>query len=163
MLVHKFSLVECIGVEFKFEFSSNRIELVWQGKREETGRWVSHSFHPQSFFLFLVILSILSHSFFSQSFFLFSVILSFLSHSFHPQSFFLFSVILSILSHSFFSQSVFPFSVIPSILSHSLSLTPPVGPFPLSSFFPGAQLPLRSPASFLIRARTPRAVPPPYK
>jgi hypothetical protein len=62
-------------------------------KREETGRWVSHS------------RSFLSHSFFSQSFFLFSVILSFLSHSFFSQSFFLFSVILSFLSHSFYPQS----------------------------------------------------------
>jgi hypothetical protein len=28
MLVHKFYLVECIGVEFKFELNSNRFELV---------------------------------------------------------------------------------------------------------------------------------------
>jgi hypothetical protein len=85
---------------------------VEEKKREKTGRWVSHSFNPQLFLLFSVILPILSHSLYSQSFFLFSVI-------------------LSIFSHSFYSQSFFLFSVIPSILSHSFSLTPPVGPFSL--------------------------------
>jgi hypothetical protein len=38
MLVHKFYLVECIGVEFKFELNSIRFELVWEKKREETGK-----------------------------------------------------------------------------------------------------------------------------
>jgi hypothetical protein len=38
MLVHEFYLVECIGVEFKFELNSNRFELVREKKRKETGR-----------------------------------------------------------------------------------------------------------------------------
>jgi hypothetical protein len=69
MLVHEFYLVECIGVEFKFELDSNRFELV--GKKEKGRKQESWS----------VIPSILSHSFYSQSFLLFSVILSILSHS----------------------------------------------------------------------------------
>jgi hypothetical protein len=81
MLVHKFYLVECIGVEFKFELDSDRFELVGKRKGKETGKLVSHSFLSQSFLLFSVIPSILSHSFYSQSFLLFSVILSILSHS----------------------------------------------------------------------------------
>jgi hypothetical protein len=136
MLVHKFYLVDCIEVEFKFELNSNRFE--WKQESES------------------VILSFLSHSLFSQSFpFLSQSFLSFLSH--FP----------SFLSHSF------PFSVIPSFLSyfrsflcHSFFLRhSPARPHlsAPSSFFPSAQLPPRSPASFLIRARTPRAAPPPYK
>jgi hypothetical protein len=63
MLVHKFYLVECIGVEFKFELNSNRIELFekeTKGRKQES-RSVIPSFlsHSRSF---------LSHSFCSQSF-----------------------------------------------------------------------------------------------
>jgi hypothetical protein len=94
MLVHKFYLVECIEVEFKFELNSNRFE--W--KQESESVILSFLSHSRS-------LSILSHSFYSQSFLPFSVIPSILSHSFYSQSFRLFSVIPSILSHSFYSQS----------------------------------------------------------
>jgi hypothetical protein len=85
MLVHKFYLVECIGVEFKFELNSNR--LSWCGK-SKGGKQEGGS----------VIPSILSHSFCSQSFLLFSVI------PFFSQSFLLIPVTLPILSRSFFSQ-----------------------------------------------------------
>jgi hypothetical protein len=100
MLVHKFYLVECIQVEFKFELNSNRFE--W--KQESESVILSFLSHSRS-------LSILSHSFLS------------LSHSFCSQSFLIFSVIPSFLSHSrsFLSYSFF--------LGHSPSSTPPVGPF----------------------------------
>jgi hypothetical protein len=118
MLVHKFYLVDCIEVEFKFELNSNRFE--WKQESES------------------VILSFLSHSLFSQSF------LSFLSHSFPfsvislpfsvipflSQSFpFLSQTFLSFLSHSFLSQ-LFSFFPLSFFLSPSFpSSTPPVGPF----------------------------------
>jgi hypothetical protein len=60
MLVLKFYLVECIGVEFKFELDSNRFELVGKKKREGNRKV------GQSFLLFSVISSFLSHFFFSQ-------------------------------------------------------------------------------------------------
>jgi hypothetical protein len=69
MLVHEFYLVECIGVEFKFELDSNRFELVGKKRKgKETGKLVSRSFYSQSFLLFSIIPSILSYSFYSQSF-----------------------------------------------------------------------------------------------
>jgi hypothetical protein len=53
-------LVECIGVEFKFELNSNRFELVRKKETKQESR--------------SAILSFLSHSFFSQSFLFFSII-----------------------------------------------------------------------------------------
>jgi hypothetical protein len=41
MLVHNFYLVECIGVEFKFDLKSNRFELVWKRKGKEIGKQAS--------------------------------------------------------------------------------------------------------------------------
>jgi hypothetical protein len=77
MLVHKFYLVGCIQVEFKFELNSNRFE--WKQESESViPSFLSHSFLS------------LSHSFCSQSSLIFSVIPSFLSHS------------RSFLSYSFF-------------------------------------------------------------
>jgi hypothetical protein len=101
MLVHKFYLVECIQVEFKFELNSNRFE--W--KQESESVIPSFLSHSRS-------LSFLSHSFLS------------LSHSFCSQSSLIFSVIPSFLSHSrsFLSYSFF--------LGQSPSSTPPLFPFP---------------------------------
>jgi hypothetical protein len=133
MLVHKFYLVECIQVEFKFELNSNRFE--W--KQESESVILSFLSHSRS-------LSILSHSFLS------------LSHSFCSQSFLIFSVIPSFLSHSrsFLSYSFF--------LGHSPSSTPPVGPFFLlllrRSTSPRDLRRAPSP-----RARTSVGPPPPYK
>jgi hypothetical protein len=95
MLVHKFYLVECIQVEFKFELNSNRFE--WKQESESViPSFLSHS----------CSLSFLSHSFLS------------LSHSFYSQSSLIFSVIPSVLSHSFFSQS---FSFFPQLFLLSRS------------------------------------------
>jgi hypothetical protein len=125
MLVHKFYLVECIQVEFKFELNSNRFE--W--KQESESVILSFLSHSRS-------LSFLSHSLYSQSFLPFS------------QSFLLFSVIPYILSLSFFSQS---FSFFPQLFLLSRSfpqLDPTCRPLlPPSS--PALNFPPRSPASSL--------------
>jgi hypothetical protein len=97
MLVHKFYLVDCIEVEFKFELNSNRFE--WKQESES------------------VILSFLSHSLFSQSF------LSFLSHSFPFSVISLPFSVIPFLSQSFLpfsvifvlSSVILSFSVIPQL------------------------------------------------
>jgi hypothetical protein len=71
MLVHKFYLVECIQVEFKFELNSNRFE--WKQESESVIPVVSLFSVIPSFLS--VIPSVLSHPLYSQSFLLFSVIL----------------------------------------------------------------------------------------
>jgi hypothetical protein len=155
MLVHKFYLVECIQVEFKFELNSNRFG--WKQESESVIlSFLSHSLYfqlflpfSQSFLLFSVIPYILSYSFFSQLFLIFSVIPSFLSHSLYSQLFLLFSVILVL-------SSVIPsFSVIPPTRPHLSA--------PSSSFFPGAQRLPKSPAAVIQPGPARQCGPLPYK
>jgi hypothetical protein len=143
MLVHKFYLVECIQVEFKFELNSNRFE--W--KQESESVILSFLSHSRS-------LSFLSHSFLS------------LSHSFCSQSFLIFSVIPYILSHSFFSQS---FSFFPQLFLLSRSfpqLDPTCRPLlPRRSTSPeiSGELPRLGPARQWDRRRPTKSSPQPIR